>query len=566
MSLISYNIPQAKLEAYIGPPDNVLLKTNIQKLNEIVPSAAFAPNIMVQLKDELADKIASFGEAALPKELVEFRSTIQSITPAKLSAALYSAGFNPINFNIKSFDFSIQSITNIQNSIMGFEAALSGGCSALVSALSTITSIVSLSISDITSFFQSVLQKAVKTVTEVMKDIVKFVTNIKENLKKAFDTLMETVSSSLATVQKFVKDLATSIATAFSQQISSLLLGVKSIVASLISIAISCGNHLQSVLRPKIENNKREVKALSTTLTETNPNSVQRIQKEHYNNLKTMEDIIEEDSKNTFEAQVSAFIQSFTLNNPDADDMELVNAVQTNIAAASQWQDQWATQKIDEIQRQIRETSAICGDLSSASGARIADAIANGRPAVKKADAIAAAIEWSGARKQFYEAYFGGPYAAEIAIHVNELHPKVRQRFADALRDMSTNEDLIKANILVRTTSSTRSYAKQQELYNYYKPRGTPVASPGNSWHNFGCAVDIQIIVDGTPKEKTSSYYAGLPREFFGKYNLTNPIRNDYIHFQPKELIISPATIKEKLLIPGTTRVNQDAVGALLSN
>jgi len=129
--------------------------------------------------------------------------------------------------------------------------------------------------------------------------------------------------------------------------------------------------------------------------------------------------------------------------------------------------------------------------------------------------------------------------------------------------DLTTDETLIAAGIRARVTSSTRSYAKQQELYNYYKPRGTPVARPGNSWHNFQCAIDIQVIVNGTKKGKTSKYYTGIPRQIFAKYGLINPFANDYIHFQPKELLLSPRTIKSKLLINGST-VNLDAVGALL--
>ena len=573
MALKSFDLPDVDPFDYIGEPDVAQVKTEVQKLNEIVPSDAFPPDQMKNLKDKIGAQLESFG-TSLPPELAGLSLKLQTITPKTLSSVLHDSGVNPVDFNVASFDVSLESMTNLQNSIMGFEAAENGGCDALVTALNTSVDLSKLSTADIKmpsipslAFFEAsaedLIREAAKTANEIAEDIEQEINSVKDNLTTAFDNLSETVSTSISSAENYIKDVANSIENAYSTQIKKTLLGVKDSLSSLNSIAESCGDHLQKTMESKIENNKKSVETLSKKLTEASPNVVNEIQKNHKQALDTLKGLVSKEINLKKQAQIAAFIKNYEKNNPNSTPSEVENAVKRQIATASKYNDELIKRKMDEAQKKVQHTEAKFKDLSKKSKTAIANSGIEGRPLKGKEQVVESAIEWSGEKKTFDKSYFGGPYNAEIANHINTLHPKIRQRFADAMKDITTDEILIKSGIRARVTSSTRSYAKQQELYNYYKPRGTPVAKPGNSWHNFACAIDIQVIVNGTKKSKTSNYYTGIPRQIFAKYGLINPFANDYIHFQPKELPLSPKTIKSKLLINGST-VNEDTVGALL--
>lgn len=574
MALKSFDLPDVDPFDYIGKPDVAQVKTEVQKLNEIVPSAAFSPDQMNILKDKLSSQLESLG-TSLPPELAGLNAKLQTITPKTLSSVLYDSGVNPVDFNVASFDLSSESMTNLQNSIMGFEASAKGGCDALVTALNTTIDLSKLSNVDIKmpsipslAFFEasadSLISEASKTANEIAEDIEKEINSVKGGLEAAFNTLSETVSTSIASAEKYLEDVANSIEKTYSIQIESTLSGVKDSLASLKSIAESCGDHLQKTTESKIENNKKSVETLSEKLTEASTNVVNEIQKNHKQALDTLKGLVSKETNKKQQSQIAAFIKNYEKNNPNAKLTEVENAVKRQIATASKYNDEVIKTKMDEAQKKIQQSEAKFKDLSNKSKTVVANSGIEGRPIKGKEQVVSSAIKWQGENKTFDKSYFGGPYAAEIANHINTLHPKIRQRFADAMKEITTDETLIAAGIRARITSSTRSYAKQQELYNYYKPRGTPVAKPGNSWHNFACAIDIQVIVNGSKKSKTSNYYTGIPRQVFAKYNLTNPFNNDYIHFQPKELPLSPKNIKAKLLINGST-VNEDAVAALIN-
>ncbi len=73
-----------------------------------------------------------------------------------------------------------------------------------------------------------------------------------------------------------------------------------------------------------------------------------------------------------------------------------------------------------------------------------------------------------------------------------KLQPLARQFVTDSYR----------AGIDVIITSGLRSNAQQQKLYD--QGRTTPGnivtnAKPGTSWHNYGLAFDVAILVDGKP-------------------------------------------------------------------
>ena len=113
---------------------------------------------------------------------------------------------------------------------------------------------------------------------------------------------------------------------------------------------------------------------------------------------------------------------------------------------------------------------------------------------------------------------------------MNTLHPKIRERFANAIRDVQNDPEVLAMNGTARYSFATRSFAQQANLRRKYERGGPLAAKPGNSWHNYGCACDIVFIVNGKAKW-SAKYYTGIIRKHFVKYNLENVIKNDSGHF-----------------------------------
>jgi len=74
------------------------------------------------------------------------------------------------------------------------------------------------------------------------------------------------------------------------------------------------------------------------------------------------------------------------------------------------------------------------------------------------------------------------------------LHPKIR----DKAREFINKAE--KQNIKLRVTSAYRTYAEQNDLYAQGRTKGGKIvtnAKGGQSFHNFGTAMDVVPIVDG---------------------------------------------------------------------
>lgn len=86
---------------------------------------------------------------------------------------------------------------------------------------------------------------------------------------------------------------------------------------------------------------------------------------------------------------------------------------------------------------------------------------------------------------------------------VQLLHPLVRD---SATRILAKAELKLTGNALLRYAHTFRSFAEQEALYNQGRNgnKGPIVtnAKPGYSYHNYGLAVDIVLIIDG----KTASW------------------------------------------------------------
>ena len=116
-----------------------------------------------------------------------------------------------------------------------------------------------------------------------------------------------------------------------------------------------------------------------------------------------------------------------------------------------------------------------------------------------------------------------------------------------AKRFAAYSRDIIKGTGYV--LSGYRSYEKQLELYNAYikykawvdggkvgtqPPYANLAAKPGTSWHNFGCALDVQKLSNGYQGTIQSDYDAWLlgKPEILNKYGLMHSAKGEPWHIQ----------------------------------
>ena len=134
------------------------------------------------------------------------------------------------------------------------------------------------------------------------------------------------------------------------------------------------------------------------------------------------------------------------------------------------------------------------------------------------------------AGKQYTSADFSpSRFAADIATKINELHPSIRTKMAGGIQDyLATQFNDLRD---LRVTEAFRSKARSNKL----KAAGIKAASGGNSWHNYGAAIDIAIYVDGVwdNGSKSVEEYTGRLRRSMEKFGMTNSVKGDSGHFFP---------------------------------
>src|SRR5574343_1384729 len=127
-------------------------------------------------------------------------------------------------------------------------------------------------------------------------------------------------------------------------------------------------------------------------------------------------------------------------------------------------------------------------------------------------------------------------------------HSELLGRLEQANRDMIAETG---SGILV--SSSFRTREQQQELYDRLAPQGARVATPGNSRHEKGLAIDVHNWKEAEP--------------FLRKYGLVNPLKDDLTHFQlddsvavaePQKAFAGGGTVQERLasgrIVPADTK------------
>ena len=145
--------------------------------------------------------------------------------------------------------------------------------------------------------------------------------------------------------------------------------------------------------------------------------------------------------------------------------------------------------------------------------------------------------------KQFVAADFApSKYAKNIASKVNSLHPSVRGRFAAGV------QDYIRTNYPSRDVNVTEGY-RSPERSAKLAASGIKAAPAGKSWHNYGCACDLTIYVEGKWDDgrRGPGEYTGLARQSMQKYGLINDLKGDSGHFYPSAFGAGvPKAVREK--------------------
>ena len=136
--------------------------------------------------------------------------------------------------------------------------------------------------------------------------------------------------------------------------------------------------------------------------------------------------------------------------------------------------------------------------------------------------------------------FVGSRYGSKTAGKINSLAPWVRDRFAGGIKKLLQDNPDWDFSI----GYGYRSLAEQQKLYNDFKSGKTSnrAASPGSSWHNYACAIDLQIFLpNGSYDTGTrGDNYTNLARKVMSQFGLKNDIANDVGHFYPVEFSKGP--------------------------
>ena len=130
-------------------------------------------------------------------------------------------------------------------------------------------------------------------------------------------------------------------------------------------------------------------------------------------------------------------------------------------------------------------------------------------------------------------------FSVILAQKINELKPHIRSQMAKGIIDyLALNKDDLRD---VKISEAFRSFSDSNKL-----KKLNIGAAGGNSWHNYSCAIDVQIYVDGvwqtgSPTQLGSlEEYTGRMRRSMDKFNMHNDIPGDSGHFYPTQFSQRP--------------------------
>ena len=562
MSLLSIDVPFLTSNDLLeisdsvpGPGPDGEIFSELQKYNAIVPSEAFAPQDMFALKESITKKLTELNTDEL-SAVGNLSSSIAALDTSQLSTVLFDSGVDIENFSPESFDLSVEGLSDLGAGIDQFNNAAAGGCEVVLAALassktpkelsletfdldaleSSISGVVT-SVTDGLLDFASDLEpktiasQAEKTVANLIDETIGAVSNVTNNI---IDTLDDLESINTVDLQKNLEAQAEAVANTFKSSVDALLGGVQSSLAETIKITEGCSVHTSKSTEALVKNLQKNVDALADKV-EVSALNLSPTQKLLTNKLDRVKGLVTDTQNKKIALATAAVVKKTQENNPQADPVQIEQIVKNQIAKANKAHDEKIRTECECISKRVNGASSTYADMQRASNQRSASSSAAGRPIANKGAVIRQVIKWTGDNKLYDASYFNGRYDKKTAVKVNTLHGKIRERFANAIRDVQNDPAILAMNGTARYTFATRTFAEQAALRRKYEAGGPRAAPAGKSWHNYKCACDIVFIVNGKAKWDTK-YYTGIIRKHFLKYDLENYIKNDSGHFQPAEL------------------------------
>ena len=562
MSLLSIDVPFLTSNDLLeisdsvpGPGPDGEIFSELQKYNAIVPSEAFAPQDMFALKESITKKLTELNTDEL-SAVGNLSSSIAALDTSQLSTVLFDSGVDIENFSPESFDLSVEGLSDLGAGIDQFNNAAAGGCEVVLAALassktpkelsletfdlgalgSSISGVVT-SVTDGLLDFASDLEpktiasQAEKTIANLIDETIGAVSNVTNNI---IDTLDDLESIDTVDLQKNLEAQAEAVANTFKSSVDALLGGVQSSLAETIKITEGCSVHTSKSTEALVKNLQKNVDALADKV-EVSALNLSPTQKMLTNKLDRVKGLVTDTQNKKIALATAAVVKKTQENNPQADPVQIEQIVKNQIAKANKAHDEKIRTECECISKRVNGASSTYADMQRASNQRSASSSAAGRPIANKGAVIRQVIKWTGDNKLYDASYFNGRYDKKTAVKVNTLHGKIRERFANAIRDVQNDPAILAMNGTARYTFATRTFAEQAALRKKYEAGGPRAAPAGKSWHNYKCACDIVFIVNGKAKWDTK-YYTGIIRKHFLKYGLENYIKNDSGHFQPAEL------------------------------
>ena len=562
MSLLSIDVPFLTSNDLLeisdsvpGPGPDGEIFSELQKYNAIVPSEAFAPQDMFALKESITTKLTELNTDEL-SAVGNLSSSIAALDTSQLSTVLFDSGVDIENFSPESFDLSVEGLSDLGAGIDQFNNAAAGGCEVVLAALassktpkelsletfdlgalgSSISGVVT-SVTDGLLDFASDLEpktiasQAEKTIANLIDETIGAVSNVTNNI---IDTLDDLESIDTVDLQKNLEAQAEAVANTFKASVDALLGGVQSSLAETIKITEGCSVHTSKSTEALVKNLQKNVDALADKV-EVSALNLSPTQKMLMNKLDRVKGLVTDTQNKKIALATAAVVKKTQENNPQADPVQIEQIVKNQIAKANKAHDEKIRTECECISKRVNGASSTYADMQRASNQRSASSSAAGRPIANKGAVIRQVIKWTGDNKLYDASYFKGRYDKKTAVKVNTLHGKIRERFANAIRDVQNDPAILAMNGTARYTFATRTFAEQAALRRKYEAGGPRAAPAGKSWHNYKCACDIVFIVNGKAKWDTK-YYTGIIRKHFLKYGLENYIKNDSGHFQPAEL------------------------------
>jgi hypothetical protein len=558
MSLTSLNLPLVSSNDLLQTSDSVRgdgpngeILSEVDKVKAINPETAFLPQDMYALKENVAERLAQLNLSD-SSSIGDLESKIAVLSTSQLSKVLYDSGVDPEDFSIEEFDLSVENLQDLSFSIDAFNNLIAGGCEALRKTLDTAKTPkeISLETFDDTNGAYSV--EAQKTSTVLLKEA-------EEAAKSAADAVISQIDTFLsidtASLRAAAESKTTAITSTFNKNISDILTDVKKDLSSLKSTTEQCSQDTKKTIESKMKNLDKNADNLSNKVTDVSATSLAPTIKLMKDKVARTKSLVNDENNKKRETITAALIKKYQENNPQASPEQIKQSVQNMVGKANKQSDEKIKKESDVITNLVNRAKAKYKDISNASNQKLASSASAGRPVAEKTSILSNFAKFSTQEQIFDASYFLGPYAKRIAEAVNSLHPKVRLRFANAIKDVLYDDEVLAMNGTAYYSFALRSFSAQADLREAADNGGARAAKAGNSWHEFGCAADIVFVINGQPKYD-EKFYTGLIRGHFASHNLENNFGDDPQHFQPKEFrtqgIELPQTVKKKIIKDGS--------------